>query len=208
VLRCSVDVNEQRSRKRLTCGYALVLAALAWNALAEPSFAEPPRILEDVAPAGFEEPAALEPPRLISPRGKSEGVTRKGPAAKKQSTPVSIWGTVAGLVAVFGIFLGARVWLTKHGPPGFRGLPPEALELLGKRAIEPRMSVHLVRCGAKILMLGVGPDGIRTLTEITDPVEVDLLAGACRRKAADKMTAPFDAVFRRNQAATPAREEA
>jgi hypothetical protein len=39
-----------------------------------------------------------------------------------------------------------------------------------------------VRCGPKILILGVGPDGIRTLSEITDPVEIDLMAGACRRK--------------------------
>ena len=33
-----------------------------------------------------------------------------------------------------------------------------------------------------MLLLGVGPDGVRTLAEVTDPVEVDLLTGACRRR--------------------------
>lgn len=44
------------------------------------------------------------------------------------------------------------------------------------------VAVHLVRCGSRMLVLGVGPDGVRTLAEITDPLEVDVLAGACRRR--------------------------
>ncbi len=82
-----------------------------------------------------------------------------------------------------------------------RGLPTEALELLGKRTLEPRASIHLVRCGPKILVLGVGPDGIRTLSEITDPIEIDLLAGACRRKDSSAKTAAGFAHLMRSDAA-------
>ncbi len=167
--------------------------------------AAPPRVIDEnepaLQPAAFAQPDNLEPAQLISPRSQSENPARKSGTKKKNSTPsASIWGTVIGLAAVFGLFLAGRVWLSRHGPVGFRGLPAEALELLGKRAIEPRVSIHIVRCGPKILVLGVSPDGIRTLTEITDPVEIDLMAGACRRKDAGLASANFAGMFRRSGA--------
>jgi len=54
-----------------------------------------------------------------------------------------------------------------------------------------------------MLVLGVGPDGIRTLSEITDPVEVDLLAGACRRRDETASGPTFSQLFHRET--TPAR---
>ena len=209
ILLHQYDKRHALRRKRLLT-LVLLLIASAANAL----FAGPPRLLDDddlqFQPAAFDEPAQLEPSRQISPRNKGENAARKaGVSAKKNTAPVSLWGTVIGLMLVFGMFLGARVWLTKHGPIGFRGLPTEAMELLGKRLIEPRVSVHLARCGPKILVLGVSPDGIRLLTEITDPVEVDLLAGACRRNDADKSSATFTGMFRQAEAvkSRPMREE-
>jgi flagellar biogenesis protein FliO len=90
-------------------------------------------------------------------------------------------------------------------------LPTEALELLGKRTIEPRVSIQMVRCGGKILVLGVSPEGIRTLSEISDPVEVDLLAGACRRRESEgSAAASFGKLLQRTQprAGRDVREEA
>jgi flagellar biogenesis protein FliO len=151
--------------------------------------AAPPRILDEAADqaqaAVFADEVASEPPRLLTPREKSDNAARKAATSERRASgQASLWGTVAGLFAVFGLFVGAKVWLTRHGPIGFRGLPVEALELLGRKTIEPRISIHIVRCGPKILVLGVSPDGVRTLTEITDPVEIDLMAGACRAKEA------------------------
>lgn len=149
--------------------------------------AGPPRIIdeddESIRPAAFAQADEDETPRLLTPRTKpAETQSKPVTPAKRKLGQTSLWGTVAGLFAVFGVFVGVRVWLTRHGPVGLRGLPVEALELLGRRTIEPRVSIHIVRCGPKILVLGVGPDGVRTLTEITDPVEIDLMAGACRKK--------------------------
>ena len=65
------------------------------------------------------------------------------------------------------------------------------------------MAVHLVRCGSRMLVLGVGPDGVRTLAEISDPLEVDLLAGACRRR--DESSAGVAAFAHLLQRSTPVR---
>jgi flagellar biogenesis protein FliO len=163
-----------------------VFLAILHAAIAISAQAAPPRIIDEedaVRQANFEEVEAEELPRTISPRSTPGDAARKtNSPAKKPAGSASLWGTVIGLGVVFAMFLGARVWLTRHGPVGMRGLPVEALELLGKRTIEARVSIHLVRCGPKVLVLGVSPDGVRTLTEITDPVEIDLIAGACRKK--------------------------
>ena len=58
------------------------------------------------------------------------------------------------------------------------------IEILGKRRIDSRQSIHLVRLGSQILVLGSTATGLRTLTEVTDPVEVDYLAGLCRHSDA------------------------
>lgn len=179
----------------------LFLTANVWGA--------PPRFLDDdndrLKSAAFEEAEQPQSPHTLTPRAKSEPRPRKStPTNSKPWQNTSLWGTVIGLFVVLGGCLSARVWLTRHGPVGFRGLPVEALELLGKRTIEPRVSLHLVRCGPKILVLGVSPDGVRTLTEITDPVEIDLLAGACRRKESHRSPAPsFATKFRQVETADP-----
>lgn len=168
------------------------------------SLAAPPRIpIDDAAgvqPAAFAEPdGAGEVARQLSPRHKpAEPRTRSASSPRKASGSSSLWGTVIGLLLVFVLFLGGKIWLTRHGPISLRGLPVEALELLGRRTLEPRVSLHIVRCGPKILVLGVGPDGVRTLTEITDPVEIDLMAGACRRKeSTGNVKASFSGLMRK-----------
>lgn len=115
---------------------------------------------------------------------RPEGLTARQP--REASTPVSM-GTLWPTLVTCGLFLvvfgGCSWWIRRHGPARLRPLPGEVLEVLGRRSLEPRVNLHLVRCGQRILVLGAGPDGVRTLSEITDPVEVDLLSGACHRKS-------------------------
>ena len=170
----------------------------------------PPKFLDEaddpVQPANFALPEELPAVQSLTPRNApSESRPRKSAASSpKPWTNSSLLGTVIGLFAVLGAGLAARIWVTRHGPLALRGLPVEALELLGRRIIEPRVSIHLVRCGPKILVLGVSPDGVRTLTEITDPIEIDLLAGACRRKDGDLRGSPtFSTRFRQPETGIP-----
>ncbi len=98
--------------------------------------------------------------------------------AKTAANGGGLWTTVLALGAIVGALTLAGRWLKPYlGAP--RGLPIEALELLGRRLIEPKVSIHLVRCGGRVLVLGVSPDGVRTLSEIADPHEVERLTTAC-----------------------------
>jgi len=106
----------------------------------------------------------------------------RGAAArtKSASNASSLWTTVLALGAIVGVLALAGRWLKPYlGAP--RGLPIDALEMLGRRAIEPKVSIHLVRCGGRILVLGVSPEGVRTLSEITDSAEVDRLTETCQQ---------------------------
>lgn len=97
---------------------------------------------------------------------------------KPSSTGGGLWTTLLSLSAIVGT-LGVIGYFAKPylGTP--RGLPIEALELLGRRAIEQKVAIHFMRCGSRVLVVGVSPEGARTLSEITDPVEVQRLVDAC-----------------------------
>jgi len=115
--------------------------------------------------------------RTITPTGQSRN-PQTGPSG-------SAWRTIGSLIVVIGlILLGAKLW-RKHSPAASLGLPAEAIEILGRKPIEQRASVYLIRCGSRILVVGSSADGLQTLAEITDPVEVDTLAGLCRRSEPD-----------------------
>lgn len=125
-------------------------------------------------------PAQLEESRSLS--RQSQQITLPGQTTKAQTAQTgSIWRTIGALLVVLALFLlGAKLW-RKHIPVSNIGLPTEAIEILGRKPIEPHLSVYLIRCGARILVVGSSADGMRTLAEVTDPVEVDFLAGICRR---------------------------
>lgn len=73
--------------------------------------------------------------------------------------------------------------LRKHMPMAAPNLSPEVLELLGRRMIDQRHAIHYLRVGERILIVGASLDGLRTLAEITDPVEVDRISGVCRTRS-------------------------
>lgn len=129
------------------------------------------------------EPIAITPPstsRLSN--SNAEGLVK----AERNSQNVAGWGSTAWplLAIVVAIVFGTH-WLRKHSPTAVRGLPSEAFDILGRRAIDQRNSVLIARCGSRVLVLSLSPHGMQTLVEITDPVEVDCLAGLCRMSQRD-----------------------
>jgi flagellar biosynthetic protein FliO len=133
------------------------------------------------------------PPLRLSPRGSSPGhpLTASGPV-----TPTSAIGTVASSLAVVVGLLIAVAWLSRRfAPPGTAPLPSQAIELLGRQSLGGKQSLHLMRVGNKLLLVALSPGGAQTLTEITDPLEVEHLAGVCRRTKADSASAAFSRIL-------------
>jgi len=97
----------------------------------------------------------------------------------------SLWTAVAATAFILLLILGGARLLKKHVPLGNATLPQEAFEVVGKRHLDPRQRVYVVRFGRRILLIGSYPDGMTTLAEITDPVEVDQLTGLCRQTDPD-----------------------
>ncbi|QDV50210.1 FliO/MopB family protein [Gimesia fumaroli] len=94
----------------------------------------------------------------------------------------SIWGTLGALLVVIAIILVSAKLFKKHSPLASVNLPREVVEVLGKKPLDARQTIHFVRCGSRILILGSSPAGLEMLSEVLDPVEVDLITGMCRER--------------------------
>ncbi len=91
--------------------------------------------------------------------------------------------TVLLYVAVICAFFVLVIWLIKKYVPGHRQLfSHPALEILGRTPIDQRRFVSLVRVGRRILVIGVTPDAINSLSEIDDGAEVAEILDLARPK--------------------------
>lgn len=99
---------------------------------------------------------------------------------KSISATNGLWNTAISLGLVIGFVALSGRWLKQRGFRGPSVLPVEAFEVLGKRVLDTKTTVHMVKCGNRILLLGAGPEGVRTLSEIDDKLEVVQLASICR----------------------------
>jgi len=119
----------------------------------------------------------FDPPVRLTPRSVAESTD----AEEKPGRSTAPIGTVIFATALLAgaIWLLGRIIRRSGYAPG-RTMPVDVLEVLGSRAIDRNQVIHLIRCGSRILVVGSSSEGLRTLSEISDPVEADLLAGACR----------------------------
>lgn len=148
-----------------------------------------------IEPATFRPNTSMEAAPLAtlnSPTAKSlpsRGAAKSASGNQRHAVSSgSIWWTVGALTTVL-IAAGITLpWLKRHIPGAVLPLPESAVQVLGRRPLEPRVSLQLVRIGTRVLVLGVGPDGARTLAEIDDPIEVDVLVGACKSNRAETST--------------------
>jgi len=153
-----------------------------------PSF--PFRQIVASEPVGGESTTAS---RKLAPRSSSPKRSLDRPAV---ATPTAAVGTViSSLVIVLGLFV-VLVWISKRfTPAGSAALPKEAVELLGRAPLSGRQTMQLIRVGNRLLLVALSASGAETLTEITDPVEVEHLAGLCRGGRSDSASASFNRVL-------------
>jgi flagellar biogenesis protein FliO len=133
-------------------------------------------------------PRKTEAPLPLAPRGQEI-------SGETPSSGDAVMTTLGSLAVVLCLFL-AVTWLLKRGAPtASTVLPGEVVEILGRAPLPGRHQMHLVRCGHKLLLVAISTAGADTLTEITDPVEVDRLCGLCREHHPQSATASFRSIL-------------
>ena len=133
-------------------------------------------------------------PRVVSRRHADPAAAREGVAP---AFPQGSWvRTTAALAGVVGLIVllgwgyrgmlgsGSRRWAT-------RGRHPSLLEVVSRTALSPRQSLCLVRCGPRLVLLGVTADAIRPLDVINDADLTARLMGDVARQRPDSSTAEF-----------------
>jgi flagellar biogenesis protein FliO len=98
----------------------------------------------------------------------------------------------SSLAIVIGLFLGVAVLYRKSVSTTLgRGLPKNVVQVLGRTSIAPRQQMLLVRFGSKLVLVSMIQGEARTISEITDPLEVDQLAGLCEGHSSGSATSSF-----------------
>ncbi|MCC8190901.1 MAG: flagellar biosynthetic protein FliO [Planctomycetes bacterium] len=109
----------------------------------------------------------------------------------------SVWPAL-GLVTFIGLAFALAMLLIKKFLPGHRHLfSHPAMEILGRTHIDQRRYVSLLRVGRRIVVVGVSPDEMRTLSEIADEEEVTDILEVARPKT-DHGLSLFQRLFQRH----------
>jgi flagellar biogenesis protein FliO len=160
-----------------------------------PAFSPPARRTQppvDVRLVSGEEPISnskARPPLRLAPRSENSRQHGQKPSAPTPSNALTTVG--ASLAVVLGLFLVIAWCARRFTPGGAAVLPKEAVELLGRASFAARQQAHLVRVGNKLLLVAISSAGAQTLTEITEPAEVEHLTALCRRGRSGSSTIAF-----------------
>ena len=148
------------------------------------------------AAAPSREPMLLAPPesRPVTKLPSPKTAAAADAAAKKSSGASGIFTSLAALAVVLALFFALAALLRRGLPNQARTLPPEAVEILGRMVLPGRRQGHLIRVGNKISLVSFSNSGAEPLIEITDPLEVDRLAGLCRQNDPHSATGSFRSI--------------
>ncbi len=137
--------------------------------------------------------APVEKAIPLSPLQHTSSALEKSSGAPR--TLGAIVTVAISLAVVLGLFW-LCAWLMRRGmPSNAKRLPNEVVEVLGRAPLAGRQQMHVLRFGNKLLLVCASPSGVDTIGEITDPVEIDRLAGMCETQQSQSATAAFKQIF-------------
>jgi flagellar biosynthetic protein FliO len=94
------------------------------------------------------------------------------------------------LLVVLGV-IGAVAASVRRWVPAARSVTSDQLRVVGRTALSSKQSAVLLHVGKRVVLLGVTPESVNTLSEITDESEVAQLIG--RAMSEDSKAKGFDA---------------
>lgn len=149
-------------------------------------------------------PAANDSQRRLAPPSAAlahPAIQRHRTASSRPVPSFSLpWESVSTMVAALGIVVGLFLictWLLRRGTRKMASaLPRDVVSVLGRVPLATRNVAQLLRVGNKLVLVSLTPSGAETLTEVTDPTEVDRLVGLCQQFDPHSATKAFEQVFR------------
>jgi flagellar biogenesis protein FliO len=193
--------------RRLSLAAVVVAMSLVGASVGEAQgpYSSPPALLPEAAAAApltpgappTAEPGPVRQALAISPPEARTTPPMSLPAARTDAGRTPSGGgsgfmtVMAALGVVLGLFLAVVAVMRRGMPAQARMLPKEAVEVLGRAALPGRRQGHLIRVGNKIALVSFSTSGADTLVEITDPAEVDRLAGLCLADDPQSATSSF-----------------
>ncbi len=149
---------------------------------------------QHVSPLQDPRPLMLQPPTGRSSSGVARPGSESAPRSNLPGPLTSLITIASSLAIVLGLFFTLAWFMRRNMPKASTRLPDEIVQVLGRTNLG-RQPVQLVRCGNKLILLATSPSGVTPLTEITDPLEVDRLAGLCQQSQPYSATQAFSQMF-------------
>lgn len=114
----------------------------------------------------------VEPPKTPIHRAAVESPPRSNARpAGSAGTPLVLLGLLLG-----GAILARRL-VQQRAAARSGKMPHNPIRLVSRQQIDPELNVRLLQVGPRLLVVGATPQGVATLSEITDPEEIALLIG-------------------------------
>ena len=104
----------------------------------------------------------------------------ESPPALERSSSSALWKTLLATAVCGGGAAWALRFLNQWNPLGKRQIPDQALEVVGAKPLTAQFTLHMVRVGQRILILGSSREAVCALGEVDDPVEVQQLMTLCQ----------------------------
>jgi flagellar biogenesis protein FliO len=135
--------------------------------------------------------------RRLAPLSRTDLLPRSSSESELNKLPFEIphvdsLGTAgAGLVLVVGLFLLCVSLMRRGGPSPTTPLPHDAVAVLGRVPLTPKQFAHLIQVGNKLVLVSITGDRTDTITEITEPAEVERLLVMCLKGSKQSSSAEF-----------------
>jgi flagellar protein FliO/FliZ len=149
------------------------------------------------APAASSNQATLDQtgPKRTPLNAKKIDTLTEGSRSSGSNTLQMLFSVGSSLLIVLGLFLGVAWCYRRTLNTSLGGIPKQVVSVLGRTAIAPRQQLILVRFGSKLVLVSMNQGETRTLSEITDPIEVDQLAGTCESHQPHSLTNSFRSIL-------------
>src|SRR5690606_28155064 len=174
-------VHSGPSRRSCTCHCSVMFArAFLWSVV----------LLLMAAPAAPRGARAqtldVEPPKTPLHRAAVESPPRSNVRpAGSAGTPLVLLGLLLG-----GAILARRL-VQQRAAARSGKMHHNPVRLVSRQQIDPELNVRLLQVGPRLLVVAATPQGVATLSEITDPEEIALLTGETAATGAFSASMPI-----------------